>query len=162
MTDDATGKQYTVLETSTLNFEQNKGTCASYNAILPEPRTEGENEFLDSLNAQLFPLGLNDKEEEGVWRWDSDGSLVRWFYWAKFRGYSPDPNGGRNENCVAMNKHHAHTLLLTSPASWVDIPCDPVLMQIATKNLVCQKLGGMYRLNENKESSTTPLAHIIR
>ena len=123
MTDDATGKQYTVLETSTLNFEQNKATCASYNAILPEPRTEGENEFLDSLNAQLFPLGLNDKEEEGVWRWDSDGSLVNWKYWANFKTNGAAPNGGIAENCVVMVKHYAHTLRLTSTASWADIAC---------------------------------------
>ena len=147
VTDDATGKQYTVLETSTLNFEQNKATCASYNAILPEPRTEEENNFLDSLNAQTFPLGLNDKEVEGVWRWDSDGSPVNWFHWGNYKTYVPEPNGGRAGNCVVMVKHHLESDLLTSSASWADIECGQA--QIAPKNLVCQKVGGMYILYEN-------------
>ena len=160
VTDDATGKQYIVLETSTLNFDQNKETCASYNAILPEPRTEEENDFLNSLDAQLFPLGLNDKEKEGVWRWDSDGSPVNWKYWAHFKTFGPQPNGGRVENCVVMIKHHHESDLLTSTASWADVACRQ--RQIATKNLVCQKVGGMYRLYAKKESSTTLHAHIIR
>ena len=57
MTDARTGKQYIVLETSTLNFDENIATCARYNAILPEPKTEEENNFLDSLDAETFPLG---------------------------------------------------------------------------------------------------------
>ena len=155
MTDDATGKQYTVLETSTLNFDENTQTCASYNAILPEPRTEEENDFLNSLDAQLFPLGLTDMAEEGVWRWESDGSLVTWFLWAAFLPYGSnvqlsDPNGGRDENCVVMVKHYAHTLRLTSTASWADIACRG--KQISPKNLVCQKKEGMC-IYENKKFS---------
>ena len=54
VTDGNTGKQYLVLATSTLDVLENTQTCASHNAILPEPRTVAENNFLDSLNAQLF------------------------------------------------------------------------------------------------------------
>ena len=143
VTDPTTGKQYTVLITSTLNLDQNKGTCASYNAILPEPRTEEENDFLDSLDAQLFPLGLNDKEEEGVWRWDSDGSNVTWKYWAEFESFPRDPNGGRTENCVVMIKHSSMfaSFQLTSSSSWSDVPCIGLFR--TNKNLVCQKVEGM-------------------
>jgi len=164
VTDATTGKQYTVLETSTLDFDENTQTCASYNAILPEPRTEEENNFLDSLNAQTFPLGLTDKEEEGVWRWDSDGALVNWQYWANFRTYGPDPNGGTNENCVVMVKYVLENDILTSSASWVDIKCHNITSSAITKkNLVCQKaeapcrfgfqyLGGKcYRFIDNAE-----------
>ena len=158
VTDAKTGKQYTVLETSTFNFDHNKGLCASYNAMLPEPKSEEENNFLDSLNAQTFPLGLNDKEEKGVWRWGSDSSLVQWSYWAKFKT-DPNPDGKRRWNCVAMVRHYLQDDRITGRTSWVDIPCEKE--PIAAKNLVCQKVAGMYRY-EIKMSSIKPIVHIIR
>ena len=118
-----------------LNFEGLTQTCARYNnSILPEPRTEEENNFLLDLDSSFIPLGLNDKKEEGVWRWDSDGSLVSWLHWHKTQ-----PNGGRRENCAVMDKRFS--------SLWSDWPCvySPVGKRNGPIRLVCQRILGMYR-----------------
>ena len=161
VTDGNTGKQYLVLATSTLDVLENTKTCASHNAILPEPRTEAENNFLDSLNAQAFPLGMDDVDQEGVWRWNSDGSPVTWQYWAKFSvSNGAEPNGGGGENCVVMVKHIYQEKRLTSTASWGDVRCQG--QQISPKSLVCQKPEGMYTSEDIKTSLQWMLRHICQ
>ena len=86
-------------------------------------------------------LGLNDQEEEGVWRWNSDGSLVTWFVWAEYEGTGHDPDGGRGQNCVAMSKGYYDHKRITTSETWIDFTCDHY--NLNDKRLVCQK--GMYR-----------------
>ncbi|KAA0190137.1 hypothetical protein HAZT_HAZT005477 [Hyalella azteca] len=55
-------------------------------------------------------LGLNDSDEEGVWRRDVDGTIADYLNF----GY-PEPDGGKNENCAG--------LFVRNP-TWYDWACD--------------------------------------
>ena len=79
--DEATGREYIVLETSTLDSATNRKTCWEYGAILPEARSKQDISFLNKLDAELLLLGMNDKQDDGHWVWDSDGTSVQWMLW---------------------------------------------------------------------------------
>ena len=135
-----------VLENSS-KFDLNKNTqiCADHDAILPEPRTEGENSFLATLGSGMFLLGMSDKQHEGNWTWNSDGSPVTWTYWAQWSLTSQEPNGGERENCVLMNTDHYTKMLNTNiKSAWMDIPCVTNWPGDGRKSLVCQRPKGMY------------------
>ena len=44
--DNGTGKQYIVMEPTELTFTSVQGICNKISAILPEPRSQEENDFL--------------------------------------------------------------------------------------------------------------------
>ena len=88
---------------------------------------------------------MNDKQKEGVWRWNSNDYKVTWFLWASNQGifgipYN-EPNGEEKQNCAMMVKNFTEDLKrLTSSASWADVSCiDP---QINHTSVVCQKRKG--------------------
>ena len=114
------------LETDNLLHDYNRDTCLQLGGILPEPRTPGENQFLNNMGTDTFLLGMNDRETEGTWVWNSDGTPVRWFNW-----YDP-PSGGTIKNCAIMLR----TLGNVGP-EWLDLKCGyeydfPI-------SLICQK-----------------------
>ena len=149
VTEPTTGNEYTVLKTSTLNRQEAKDTCARYGGILPEPNTYQENHFIAGLDAQVFLLGMNDKESEGTWRWDSNDRRVGWLYLAA--RYPPRglyQNRRSNENCVVMFKYLARDRVTWNYVQVPLIPCVDNLVEkidIDTVSLVCQKVFGMYR-----------------
>ena len=58
--------------------------CSEVGGILPEPRSEEENNFLKTLiedraGARYFAIGM--RNEGGSWLWRSDDSPVTWFNW---------------------------------------------------------------------------------
>ena len=126
---------YLVLDTSTFAHEVNKAECQQHDGFLPEPRNEQENEFLNGLNTQMFPLGINDSETEGSWVFNSDGSPVVYQNWRSSR------RSQRNlANCAQMFRHY-----LDGGATWGDYPCDSdSFMESLSKSLICQKNGGMH------------------
>ena len=108
--------------------------------MLPEPRTEAENNYLDSLGAEMFYLGINDKDTEGSWRFNSDSSIVTWQYWAEFDNRPEDPNGGENENCAIMMRNTLRESTVTETSSWADVQCDGSSIW-STMSLVCERAG---------------------
>ena len=111
--------------------------CKQYGGKLSEPKNEGENNFLASLNTDKFVLGMNDKKVEGQWVWDSDGSKVTWFNWAK---YGWMPNGGRSDNCAYMVRDFNNLLPLHQRKDWADMKCSSILAyDLSDKSLVCER-----------------------
>ena len=105
----------------------------------------------------LLLQGYSDIDEEGVWRWNSDGSLVTWTLWANWKSYGLEPNGGDKEDCGMMIKNYYKHDLLTSSASWTDTFCRN--KHISTKNLVCQKAEGMYNLDVKIHTRISGMNH---
>ena len=120
-----TGQKYLVLETHTLIHDESQQMCAKHGAMLPEPRSRTENEFLKTLtSADLFLLGMNDRKEEGSWVWDSDGTPVVFTDWE-----TGEPNNLGVEHCGVMIY-----------GRWFDMRCGdhPGLMTY-TRVLICQQ-----------------------
>ena len=147
MEDPRTRKEYIVLETSTLHHEMNQETCVKKGGYLPEPRDEQENLFLDSLGADTFVLGINDKAVEGQWVFDSDGSPVNSSSWVKYTNLTDTPRNVTNLNCAVMLRHHNEDLAGHRRQDWQDIPCTSTYyLEGRKKSLVCQK-GQSFLLN---------------
>ena len=70
-----------MLDIDDLVYEDNQRACHDLGGFLPEPRYEVENQFLDNLQTDTFALGMTDRDVEGQWVWDSDGSPVIWTGW---------------------------------------------------------------------------------
>ena len=141
MADPRTGKEYMVLEmsASTLNHDTNQEKCRKIEGHLPEPRDEQDNLFLDSLGAERFVLGINDKKVEGQWVFDSDGSPLTWFSWAT---YSPWPRTG-NGHCVSVLCHESKQNAGHRTQDWTNFPCNSnAYIQARPKSLICQKNKG--------------------
>ena len=133
--DARTGKSYLVLNTTTMAHGANQEICLQHGGILPEPRSQVDNDFLNSLNTDMFLLGLRDVETEDSWQWDSDGTPVLYTNWRP----NGSPNGGLTENCafVYRNKENLGPL-------WGDLPClSDSYMERQNKNLICQRNTGM-------------------
>ena len=125
---------YLLLNTTTFRHDDNMETCRQHGLILPEPRSQEENDFLHNLNTDMFVLGMSDVTREDSWVWDSDGSPVIYTNWG-----SREPNGGREENCAVMEKFEVE--------NWADIPCaSRPRLDLEPKILICQKYEGMYLL----------------
>ena len=95
-TDPMTGKQYLVKDLA-VSLAQKR-----YRRLL-EPRDEGENNFLDSLNTDNFGPGMNGKVVDGQWVWESDGSPVTWFHWAEY-GWTPNERKQGYKTIIFTNR----------------------------------------------------------
>ena len=85
----------------------------------------------------MFILGMNDKEVEGQWVWDSDGSLVTWFNWVN---YEENPNGGRRLNCAYMVRNTNSDNAGHTKKGWADMNCGHnSWYDSKNKHLVCEK-----------------------
>ena len=124
-----------ILNTTTLAHDAGQARCQQHGGMLPEPRSQQENDFLDQLGTKMFLLGMNDKVDEGVWQWDSDGSEVIFQNWAPGQAEN-GVHTGVPEHCAVMVEQYAK--------NWHDLPCssDP-LMDGHHKSLICQRKIGM-------------------
>ena len=116
--------------------------CGNIGGHLPEPRDEQENLFLDSLGADTFVLGINDKMVEGQWVFDTDGLPLTWLSWVKWvpEKYPDAPREGRDGNCAAMLCHQSETVAGHRSQDWRDFACSSTdYMEEGKKSLVCQK-----------------------
>ena len=112
------------METTTLNYDSVTRMCRNIGAILPEPRSERERDFLRNLTSDNFLLGLRDTQTDGQWVWDSDGTALAWTSWL-----SGEPNGGTSENCVRDRRDY----------DWHDVTCDYVSKVKTNISVVCEK-----------------------
>ena len=117
--------------------------CRSHGGMLPEPRSEEENQFLNSLGSDMFTLGMTDREKEGQWIWDSDQSPVNYSSWYLAQK-KPAPNGGTYENCARMIRRYGGKKTKDNRADWDDYAC--YWRSRVPKSLVCQRLPGMWPL----------------
>ena len=114
----------------------NQDKCRQHGGILPEPRSQEENQFLNNLNTEMFVLGLSDVETEGSWQWDSDRTPVVYSNWL-----SGDGAGGRAENCVFMSRNFRNY-----DGFWADFSCSSsAFMDARNKSLICQKTEGKHK-----------------
>ena len=127
-------------------YENNRQVCHNHGGFLPEPRDEGDNQFLDSLDADTFTLGMTDRDVEGQWVWESDGSPVTWFRWVKWNDQSKNaraPNGGLAEQCAVMRRQ-VESRTRVGPDGWEDYPCaSRSYFRSQPTNLICQRKSGM-------------------
>lgn len=78
-----------------------------------------EKDFLVSQfgGVQMYGIGLTDRVQEGVWRWQS-GEPYLFTFWA-----TGEPNNaGAGEDYAAMNWQHAVQPQPQPPGSWNDLP----------------------------------------
>ena len=100
--------------------------CLNIGAILPEPKTNAENEFLKSLSPGSFVLGLSDSASEGQWVWESDSSPADWANWVN----AQTPVNYVQDCARAM-----------VGGFWEDLKCNPTTLPVTTPmSVVCQKI----------------------
>merc|ERR1712117_806968 len=85
-------------------------------ATLTSVRSKEENDYILSLSDLVIWLGGTDEDEEGVWRWTEDGSLVEedgsftnWYP----GGVNGDPQPDGDGNCMYMY----------NDGTWIDVDC---------------------------------------
>ena len=98
-------------------FEANE-TCRNMGARLVEINSEEENDqVVDEINRigfrnKHFWIGLTDLEEEGVWRFESNGSEPQYTNW-----HYNEPDNNTDADCVRLKKP-------TNQWKWGDFPCN--------------------------------------
>ena len=136
------------METDDLTHDDNQQVCHNHGGFLPEPRDEGENQFLDSLDTEMFLLGMTDRDVEGQWIWQTDGSIVTWFRWVQWTDRSQPPNGGSQQNCALMLRGQGSEFSGHTTDSWADYTCgSDNYFRSRPKSLVCQRNPGMWELS---------------
>ena len=129
-------KQYMVVESARKNFYESRTICKNLGGMLPEPRNELDNNFLDSISYKSFYLGMRDSSVEGYWAFESDYSKVAWKNWVRWSDHANPPNGGTNENCAIMLKDYNKNEGGHNPKAWVDIKCS---QPIGEMDVICEK-----------------------
>ncbi len=84
--------------------------------------------YAERIGNQTTYLGATDADEEGVFRWVEDNSVVS----DSYTNWVPEkPDGGEAENCMVM---------LGDAATWEDVSCVPEAE--TPMNFVCSKPNG--------------------
>ncbi|XP_068227742.1 C-type lectin domain family 3 member A-like [Palaemon carinicauda] len=95
--------------------------CAQDGAVLAMPESAAENAWVLSLTSEsTIWISGSDVAVEGTWVATDTGIALPYFRWDV-----PEPNGGRNENCIIMG----------SDGLWVDVPC----ADDRAFNFICEK-----------------------
>ena len=98
-------------------FEANE-TCRNMGARLVEINSEEENDqIVHEINRigfrnKHFWIGLTDLEEEGIWRFESNGSEPQYTNW-----HYNEPDNNTDSDCVRLKKP-------TNQWKWGDFPCN--------------------------------------
>ncbi|CAN9497611.1 unnamed protein product [Ophioblennius macclurei] len=104
-------------------WDEGREDCKQRGADLVVIESSEESKFL-SKNKDSW-IGLNDREEEGVWKW-VNGAPLTFTDWEKNQ---PDNWNGNKESPTEDCVHIAHTY------QWNDLPC------IASQKWICEKIG---------------------
>ena len=119
--------------TTTWDYDEIVDKCLQHGGILPEPKSREENEFLSGLGYDTLYifLGMNARETDGTWVWNSDSTPVVYQNW-----YPNYDNRDMAINCALMTVDDYY---------WYNTPCNhqPGLWGVDIK-LICQKAEGWY------------------
>ena len=128
------------------NYNDLKQRCSEEGAILPEPRNEEENHFLDSLGASTFFLGITYDNKDHMWSFASDHVNLTYESWAKFKtGISKYPSNREDHNCVVMVRGLRSGDDGHKTSDWINVPCDDprdIVPRSVIKSIVCEKAEG--------------------
>ena len=128
------GIKYQVYESEgQKSYHQARSFCLKAGGKLPEPRTEYENNYLNSTTLKAFYLSISDEEVEGAWAY-ADGSPITWNSWGHDTPWK-EPNGGSGENFAIMLKQWIESAL---SHRWADVK--PSFM---VDGVVCQLYHGV-------------------
>uniref|UniRef100_A0A668U3F4 C-type lectin domain-containing protein n=1 Tax=Oreochromis aureus TaxID=47969 RepID=A0A668U3F4_OREAU len=95
--------------------------CKDRGADLVVIDSAEEQTFLSTITTKDAWIGLNDKEQEGTWKW-VDGTPLTLTYWA-----SGQPDNGGEEDC-------AH-VIWDKQKSWNDLSCS------SSRQWICEKVS---------------------
>ncbi|XP_078696559.1 sushi, von Willebrand factor type A, EGF and pentraxin domain-containing protein 1-like isoform X3 [Branchiostoma floridae x Branchiostoma belcheri] len=99
------------------DYAESEAVCLSAGGTLAMPQDKLLNSFLIKLKNSLNPrvrywIGLNDKAEEGAWRWSDNQAVGDFSSWAE-----GEPNNAGNEDCAVYAAHPSIR------DKWNDVPC---------------------------------------
>lgn len=102
-------REYFVVDSELNNYFDGVKQCERAGGVIAKITNDEENErAIELINGRNVWIGLTDRNQEGKWLWESDGSGVEFFDWAIGQ---PD-NALENEDCaISWNEH------------WADIQC---------------------------------------
>ncbi|VDI57434.1 neurocan core protein [Mytilus galloprovincialis] len=99
-----------------MSWENAKVQCQTGEGYLVKIENSEENTWIKSIVKDQMWIGLNDRQTEGHWVWDSDNSSLTYNDWSPV-----NPNGGKRENCCMFCK--ASCSSSGSSYRWNDAPC---------------------------------------
>uniref|UniRef100_A0A3Q4HVJ3 C-type lectin domain-containing protein n=1 Tax=Neolamprologus brichardi TaxID=32507 RepID=A0A3Q4HVJ3_NEOBR len=108
------------LSGTSANWDEARRDCRDKGADLVLIESSKEQTFLSAITNENTWIGLNDKEQEGTWKW-VDGTPLNLTYWAEAQ---PDDGGGK-EDCVHVRNDEKK--------SWNDLSCSTSLKWICEK-----------------------------
>uniref|UniRef100_A0A3Q4HVI3 C-type lectin domain-containing protein n=1 Tax=Neolamprologus brichardi TaxID=32507 RepID=A0A3Q4HVI3_NEOBR len=105
------------------SWDAARKNCTDEEADLIVIDSPEEETFLSTIINEQTWIGLNDKEQEGTWKW-VDGTPPTLMYWA-----SSQPDDGGDEDCAYVRNHGKN--------SWMDFRCSASFHWICEKTLNC-------------------------
>ncbi|XP_063355853.1 C-type mannose receptor 2-like [Pelmatolapia mariae] len=85
-----------LISKSSASWDAARMDCRDRGADLVVINSPEEKNFLSTITTEEVWIGLNDKEQEGSWKW-VDGTPLTLMYWA-----TDEPNNGGEEDCVSL------------------------------------------------------------
>ncbi|XP_034003341.1 CD209 antigen-like protein C [Trematomus bernacchii] len=111
-----------LLSTEKASWEQSRQHCTARGADLVIVDSEEEQEFITSKIKEDTWIGLNDREEEGTWKWvDGSPLTLNLTFWS-----TGQPDNFDEEDCVEIRS-------VVHSQSWNDRPCENDLHWICEK-----------------------------
>ncbi|KAM9686031.1 C-type lectin domain family 17, member A isoform 1-T1 [Trichechus inunguis] len=116
------GKCY-YFSSSTKSWDGARIFCQENYSHLVIISSSAEHNFIAKAHGspRVYWLGLNDKDQEGDWKW-LDGSPVTLSFWGP-----QEPNNNYEEDCASMNKD----------GTWNDLACDITTYWICERKCSC-------------------------
>ncbi|XP_063420194.1 perlucin-like protein [Mytilus trossulus] len=108
-----------------MSWENAKVQCQTGEGHLVKIENSEESTWIKSIIKDQMWIGLNDRQTEGHWVWDSDNSTLTYNDWSP-----SEPNGGEIESCCMFCK----AACWISSYRWNDAPC------YLNYGYVCEKL----------------------
>merc|ERR1712117_531845 len=120
------GKCYYYIDEG-MTWSEANNMCKAFDldgvATLTAVRSQAENDYVFSLMGGGW-IGGTDQDEEGVWRWVEDGSLVDDGSGSFTNWGEDEPDNGEDYNCMSM---------YSGSGTWYDTNCDYTLRAVCSK-----------------------------
>uniref|UniRef100_A0A7N6B8S6 C-type lectin domain-containing protein n=1 Tax=Anabas testudineus TaxID=64144 RepID=A0A7N6B8S6_ANATE len=113
------------LSTESGSWTEGREDCRTRGADLVVIDSAEEQAFLSELIHKYTWIGLNDRDEEGTWKW-VDGTPLTVTYWA-----SNNPNNG--EGHAEWGEEDCVEIFGGQSSEWNDISCE------ASRQWICEK-----------------------